>query len=162
MSLAGKHYLAGIIWCLLLGIAYVVIDRQIKPKVAMASGASSEISIPRSNDGHFYVAGQINGQPLTFMIDTGASTVAIGEATARRFGLPSGRPVAISTAGGMTKGGEISVQTLTIGNITLNNVRVVVLPDLRSEALLGQNVLRHLHVTQSSTKMLIRPTELGR
>lgn len=156
MSLAGKHYLAGLIWCVLLGIAYVIIDGQIRPKVATATGNSIQVEVPRSRDGHFYVAGTINGQALAFMIDTGASTVAISQSVAQRLGLSMGRPVSIGTAGGMTQGMEVVGVSLKIGGITLNNVRVVVLANLPGEALLGQNVLRHLDMIQTTDKMLLR------
>lgn len=156
MTLAGKHYFAGLIWCVLLGFAYVFIDGQIKPKVATATGNSTQVEIPRSRDGHFYVAGTINGQALTFMVDTGASTVAISQAVAQRLGLPTGRSVNIGTAGGMTQGREVTGLTLRIGGITLNNVRVVVLASMPGEALLGQNVLRHLEVIQTSDSMILR------
>lgn len=156
MTLAGKHYLAGLFWCALLGIAYFLIDGQIQPKVATATGGTTQVEIPRSHDGHFYVAGTINGQALTFMVDTGASTVAISQAVAQRLGLPSGRPVSIGTAGGMTQGMEITGLTLRIGGMTLNNVRVVVLASMPGEALLGQNVLRHLDVIQTTDRMLLR------
>ena len=156
MNLAGKHYLAGLIWCVLLGIAYVVIDGQIKPKVATVSDSTTQVEIPRSRDGHFYVAGTINGQALTFMVDTGASTVAINQALAQRLGLPPGRTVNIGTAGGMTQGMEIAGMTLRIGGMTINKVRIVVLPNMPGEALLGQNVLRHLDVIQTADHMLLR------
>ena len=156
MNLAGKHYLAAVIWCVLLAIAYVIIDGQIKPKVATATGSNTQVDIPRSRDGHFYVAGTINDQPLTFMVDTGASTVAISQTAAQRLGLSAGRPVSISTAGGMTQGLEATGVTLTIGGITLNNVRVVVLANMRGDALLGQNVLRHLEVLQTADRMRLR------
>jgi aspartyl protease family protein len=156
MSLAGKHYLAGLIWCVLLGIAYTIIDGQIKPKVATATGSSIQVEIPRSRDGHFYVAGTINGQALTFMVDTGASTVAISQSVAQRLGLSTGRPVSIGTAGGMTQGVEFAGVSLKIGGITLNNVRIVVLAEMPGEALLGQNVLRHLEVLQTTDRMLLR------
>ncbi len=156
MNLAGKHYLAGLIWCILLGIAYVVIDGQIKPKVATSPGSSTQIEIPRSRDGHFYVAGTINGQTLTFMVDTGASMVAISQVVAQRLGLSTGRPISIGTAGGMTQGMEIAGLTLRMGGMTLNNVRIVVLPNMPGEALLGQNVLQHMDVIQTTDRMLLR------
>ena len=154
-SLASKHYWAALVWIVLFGIAYVVIDAELQPKVATVT-SGGEIVIPRSRDGHFYVAGQINGQPVTFLVDTGASTVSVKSALARRLGLPSGRPVAIGTAGGMVQGEEITGQTVSLGGITVREVRVVVLPDMPGEALLGQNVLRHLEVVQTAERMILR------
>jgi len=155
VNLPGKHYLAALVWIVLFGIAYVVIDAQLQPKVATAE-SGGEIVIPRSRDGHFYVAGQINGQPVTFMVDTGASTVSVNSALAGRLGLPRGRPVAIGTAGGMTQGEEVVGQTVMLGGITVREVRIVVLAGMPGEALLGQNVLRHLEVLQTAERMILR------
>lgn len=155
MNLPGKHYLAALVWIVLFGIAYVVIDAQLQPKVATAD-SGDEIVIPRSRDGHFYVAGKINGQPVTFMVDTGASTVSVNSALAGRLGLPRGRPVAIGTAGGMTQGEEVVGQTVMLGGITVREVRIVVLAGMPGEALLGQNVLRHLEVLQTAERMILR------
>lgn len=156
MSLPGKHYVAALIWIALLAAIYVVIDARLQPKVATATGASTEISIPRSRDGHFYVAGKINGQAVAFMVDTGASTVAVSRVTARRLGLPPGRAVAVGTAGGMVRGEEVAGQALALGGIVVRDVRILVLPDMPGEALLGQNVLRHLVVEQSAGAMVLR------
>jgi aspartyl protease family protein len=155
ISLAGKHYIAGLIWVALLGIAYIAIDGQVKPKVATAVNETS-INIPRSRDGHYYVAGTINAQAVTFLVDTGASTVAVSKDIARRIGLLRGRPVSIGTAGGVSPGEEITGQTVTLGGITIRDVRVVVLSGMSNEALLGQNVLRHLDVIQSSDRMILK------
>lgn len=156
MNLPGKHYLAALIWIALLGGIYVVIDGQIKPKVATATGSATEIAIPRSRNGHFYVAGAINDQTVTFLVDTGASTVSVGTAVAQRIGLPRGREVTVGTANGTTRGEEITGQTIAIGGIRLHNVRIVILPNLPGEALLGQNVLRHLEVVQTQENMRLR------
>lgn len=154
-SLASKHYFAALVWIALFAVAYVVFDAQLQPKVATVE-SGGEIVIPRSRDGHFYVAGTINGQPVTFLVDTGASTVSINSALARRLGLPRGRPVAIGTAGGVTQGEEIAGQTVSLGGITLHDVRIVALAGMPGEALLGQNVLRHLEVVQTGERMSLR------
>jgi aspartyl protease family protein len=155
ISLAGKHYIAAIIWVALLGVAYVVIDGQIQPKVATAVNETA-IDIPRSPDGHYYVAGMINSQDVTFLVDTGASTVSVSTVVARRIGLPHGRSVSIGTAGGVSRGEEVTGQTVTLGGITIRDVRIVILSGMPGEALLGQNVLRHLDVVQSADRMTLR------
>jgi len=155
IGLAGKHYIAALVWIALFGAAYILIDDQLQPKVGVVE-SGGEIVIPRSRDGHYYVAGAINGQAVTFLVDTGASTVSINSALARRLGLPRGRPVAIGTAGGMAQGEEIAGQTVSLGGITVRDVRIVTLAGLPGEALLGQNVLRHLEVVQSDERMTLR------
>lgn len=155
-SLAGKHYIAAIVWIALFGVLYFVIDASLGPKVVRV-GAATEIVIPRSRDSHFYVAGSINGQAVTFLVDTGASTVSVGSALAARIGLPRGRSVAVGTAGGVAQGEEIAGQSVAIGGIALRDVRIVVLPKMGDKALLGQNVLRHLEVTQADDRLVLRP-----
>lgn len=156
LNLAHKHVLAGLVWCALLGIAYVVMDGQTKPKVAVAGNSSSEVAIPRSRDGHFYVAGTVGGHAVTFMVDTGASTVSVSRGIAQRMGLPRGTSVTVVTANGNTIAEEIAGQTIAIGGITVNSARILVLDNLSPEALLGQNVLRHLEVIQTTDHMILR------
>ncbi len=156
MNLASKHYVAGIVWVALFAILYLVIDAQLQPKVGVAGPGNGSIEIPRSRNGHFYVAGAIDGQPVTFMIDTGASAVAIGSSLAQRMNLPRGRATTLQTANGIAPAEETVAQQISLGNITLREVRVLVLANLGSEALLGQNVLRHLEVVQTADTMQLK------
>jgi aspartyl protease family protein len=156
MNLASKHYVAGIVWCILFGIFYYIIDGQIEPKVGVAAQGAASIEIPRSMNGHFYVAGAINGQAVTFMVDTGASTVAIGAKMAERLNLPRGRPTTLQTANGLARAEETQAGELSLGDIVVRDVRVMVMANLGTEALLGQNVLRHLEVIQTAEKMLLK------
>lgn len=155
-SSAYKHIIAGVIWCVLLGIAYLIMDSQMKPKVATVQGAATEIVIPRSRDGHFYVAGSIGGKPVSFMVDTGASLVAVSRTVAAGIGLPGGNATTVTTAGGRIAAEEVAGQRIVIGGIVINEARVLVLPGAAPEALLGQNVLRHMEVSQSAERMILR------
>lgn len=156
MTNAGKHLLAGLLWCALIGLFYLFFARQQGPKVAVPAGAATEVPIERSRDGHFYVAGAVNGHAVTFLVDTGASVVAVSRVVAERIGLPRGRAVVIGTAGGSTRGEELAEQTISVGPITVRRARVVVLDNLANEALLGQNVLRHIEVVQTAGRMTLR------
>jgi predicted aspartyl protease len=66
-------------WLLLAGLAYAIFDAIVSPKVAsaLAADGSGEVVIDRSYDQHSYGAGAINGHPVTFMVDTGASVVSV-------------------------------------------------------------------------------------
>ncbi len=155
MALPQKHFLALLVWCLLLGAIYLAIDAAGSPKV-VSPATGTEIRIPRSADGHFYLSGRINGLAVDFLVDTGATTVSVGEDTAARIGLPQGRPVTVGTANGSITAAESAGHTLSIGSLTVRDVRVITLPRHRGPALLGQNVLRHLDVTQMSDVMVLR------
>ena len=112
----------------------------------------------RTVDGHYYVNGEINGRAVVFMIDTGASTVAVGGPLADRLDLRGCRPTLYGTAGGTVRGCEARADTLSVAGLRLHDVRVGVLPDQREDLLLlGMNVLRHFRIETEGGTMLLRP-----
>lgn len=83
----------------------------------------------RAADGHFYLDGAIDGQPTTFIVDTGASVVAMDSAMARSVGVDVSRlrfTNAVMTANGIAKAAPIRLESITIGGITRNNVAAAV------------------------------------
>ncbi len=151
------HITALAIWITISGVIYLYFDARQKPTIAVASTelASGEVVIPRSRDGHYYVRGAINGHPVDFMVDTGASTVSINRDIARKADLPRGTPANFMTANGAVMGEIVSRQTIEAGGIVLEDlsVGVGVQGDI---ALLGQNFLRKVDVLQSDDKMVLR------
>lgn len=146
-------------WIALAVVAYFGMDALIKPKVAsmnVVTDGAREIVIPRSRNGHYYVAGAINGHPTTFMVDTGASTVAIDPQVARAARLPKGQASTFNTAGGEAPGETVTGQSVSIGGFRLDNLRIAVINGVGEYGLLGQNVLRHLDVIQSGDQMILR------
>lgn len=120
--------------------------------------AGGEFVIPRSPDGHFYAAGEVNHQPVRFMVDTGASSVAISSALARAAGLPQGVPVTIGTAGGERPGWLVRDVPVRVGPLARNDTSVVAGLDVGAPdvALLGQSFLRHFEVRIDGDRMLLR------
>lgn len=151
------HITALAIWITISGVIYLYFDARQKPTIAVASTelASGEVVIPRSRDGHYYVRGAINGHPVDFMVDTGASTVSINRDIAQKADLPRGMPANFMTANGAVMGEIVSRQTIEAGGIVLEDlsVGVGVQGDI---ALLGQNFLRKVDVLQSDDKMVLR------
>lgn len=121
--------------------------------------SSGELLIPRSPDGHFYVDGEINHQPVTFLVDTGASSVAISSRVARAAGLPEGRPVSVSTANGTRQARLVHGVPVRVGPLVHNDVSVTTGLDMGdgSGALLGQSFLRHFDVRIDGSRMLLHP-----
>lgn len=150
------HISVLIIWVVIFTLVYQYFDSQQKPKIAIAKeGTRGEIVIPRSSDGHYYVQGSINGFPVDFMIDTGASVVAISNELSRAANLPAGVPANFSTAGGMVSGEIVSGQTVEAGGIRVEGLSVSV--GLHGKtALLGQNFLRKVDVIQSNDTLILR------
>jgi len=118
-----------------------------------------EVQLAGNGQGHFVSAGAINGQPVQFMLDTGATDVALPEGVARRLNLSHGAPVSVSTANGRAEGWRTEIATLQLGDIQLHNVRALVVPGFEgNQVLLGMSALKQLEFTQRSGNLLLRQT----
>jgi aspartyl protease family protein len=106
------------------------------------------LSIPRDARGHFLTEGRIDGQRIGFMVDTGASVVALNETSAARFGLRPSRGdynATVTTANGTVKGARARLAMVDIGGLVVRDVDAMVLPDQAlSENLLGLSFLSKL------------------
>jgi aspartyl protease family protein len=114
--------------------------------VAQASGRT--LSIPRDSRGHFSTDGRIDGQRIDFMVDTGASLVALNERSAARFGLRPSRSdytATVTTANGTIKAARTRLAMIELGGLIVRDVDAMVLPDeALSENLLGLSFLSRL------------------
>ncbi|HKQ26620.1 MAG TPA: retropepsin-like aspartic protease [Burkholderiales bacterium] len=150
-----------VVWIGLVIAGYLVTERMMArpPMVRSLGDGRQELVIPVSRDGHYYLDGAINGLPLRFMIDTGASYVAVGAEFARAAGLPDGIPGYFSTANGTVEGPVVRSQTVKAGVFELSGLTVAVMPAHDGEGLLGQNFLRHFDVSQAGGAMRLRMRE---
>lgn len=109
--------------------------------VRKASGLQlGDVLIAANAQGHFHIDAQIQGRSVSFMADTGATTVALRESEARRIGLPvmpADYTVPVETANGTVKGARVVIPDITVSQIRVGGVTGIVLPD---EAL-GTNLL---------------------
>ena len=112
------------------------------------------IIISADRRGHYSGAGMINNHKMEFMIDTGATRVAVPSELAKRTGLKFGMPVVSNTAAGNVRAFQTTIPTLTIGSITLYNTHAVILDKL-DQVLIGMTVLKRFKVTQFDGKMVI-------
>jgi aspartyl protease family protein len=106
------------------------------------------ISIARDGRGHFQTEGRIDGQRIGFMVDTGASVVALNESSAARLGVrPSQNDytTTVTTANGKLKAARTQLAMVDIGGLIVRDVDAMVLPDeALSENLLGLSFLSKL------------------
>jgi aspartyl protease family protein len=113
----------------------------------VATGLRS-LNIPRDARGHFGTEGRIDGQRISFMVDTGASVVALNESSAARFGLrptPGQYTAPVATANGTIKAARARIPMLDVGGLIVRDVDAMVLPDeALSENLLGLSFLSKL------------------
>ena len=136
--------------------------RQQNPNVVVSSEQGEgfiEVKLVSNVQGHFVASGQINGQPVDFMLDTGATDVSIPADLARRLKLEEGFGVTLSTANGLSQGYRTRIERLQLGDIVLRDVRALVAPGLHGDqVLLGMSALNKLEFTQRGGTMLLRQT----
>jgi aspartyl protease family protein len=113
-----------------------------------ADAGSRSLSIPPDARGHFLTDGRIDGQRIDFMVDTGASVIALNETSAARFGLrpmPADYNMTVNTANGAVRGARTRLAMVDVGGLIVRDVDAMVLPDeALSENLLGLSFLSKL------------------
>lgn len=147
------------VWFGLIAAGFFVADHFTAPapvEARVLAGGAREIAVPVARDGHYYVDGTINGVPLRFMIDTGASYVSVGAAFARAARLPKGVPGTFSTANGTVKGEIVKNQEVKADAFRVTGLSVAVTPAQGMVGLLGQNFLRRFEVSQSDGVLRLR------
>ena len=107
------------------------------------------LRLTQTKDGHYFSGGAVNGFPVVFMVDTGATNVAISSNTASRAGITSCVARTFSTANGSVQGCKAIVENIVFGTFRLSNVEVAIMPNMQGEALLGMNVLKGFHIEQA-------------
>jgi aspartyl protease family protein len=121
------------------------VSQKAAPAETVGQAGLRSLSIPRDARGHFLTEGRIDGQRIGFMVDTGASVVALNETSAARFGLRPSRGEFNATANGTIKAARSRLARVEVGGIVVRDVDAMVLPDeALSENLLGLSFLSKL------------------
>lgn len=124
------------------------------PNRALANSTATSLVLERGQYGHYLVPGKINGKPVTFLVDTGASSVAIPAKIAAGLDLGKGVAGLSNTANGMTETRRMLARSVSVGGIRLEKVPVSVLPNATGdEVLLGMSFLKHLDWQQQGEQM---------
>ena len=123
----------------------------------VTSDGVREVVLERNRRGHYVTAGSINNQAVTFMLDTGATDIAIPARIAEELGLKKGPTVYFQTANGPATGYATLLDSVAIGHIELENVRASINPNVKDmEILLGMTFLKHLEFTQRGDTLTLR------
>ncbi|GAB5380901.1 MAG: TIGR02281 family clan AA aspartic protease [Aliiglaciecola sp.] len=137
-----------------------VLERQHNPNqnpISQVEGQSIEVKLKRNRMGHYVATGFINNQPVTFLLDTGATNVSVPAHLAGELGLVAGQRYTASTANGNVTVAQTTIDQLDLGGIQLNDVRASINPGMREdEVLLGMSVLKHLEFTQRGDWLILR------
>jgi aspartyl protease family protein len=125
---------------------------------AQPSGAGPAQTVLTANaQGHFITTGYINGAAIRFLVDTGASMIAIGASDARRLGINPAKGVrGISqTANGQVTVSIVKLDSVRVGDITLNNVDATIHPHDLPFSLLGMSFLNRMEMQRSGSAMTL-------
>ncbi|WP_137887076.1 TIGR02281 family clan AA aspartic protease [Pseudomonas sp. 2FE] len=137
-------------------------DEQHNPNQLPSSSQGAgyiEVRLLGNGQGHFVSSGKINGETVVFLLDTGATDVAIPAGLAKRLGLKRGAPVTLNTANGRSNGYRTHLERLQLGDIVLQDVRALVAPGMDGdEVLLGMSALKQLEFTQRDGTLVLRQT----
>ena len=116
-----------------------------------------EVVLQRNKFGHYVTSGEINGQPVTFILDTGATGVAVPSAVAKRLGLRRGQAYRTQTANGTAVSYAARLDRVSVGGIELKDVLAGITPGLQTEEiLLGMSFLKYIEFTQRGDTLILR------
>ena len=120
-------------------------------------GNGNRIVLVAGTGGHFMTAGQINGKAVQFMVDTGATSVAMGAQDAERTGINFrvGQPVIMSTANGSVRGYRIKLDSVRVGDVEVFGVDAVVTPQPMPYMLLGNSFLTRFQMLRENDQMTL-------
>jgi aspartyl protease family protein len=141
---------------------FISIWERVKADISGTAGQSisgEAIELRRQDDGHYWIMVDINGKPVRFMVDSGATMTAINATTAKEAGVEAnGYPIILSTANGRVAAKRATVLSLVVGPHKIENHPVVVSESFGDANLLGMNFLNNMQSWRvEANKMIMIP-----
>lgn len=125
--------------------------------ITQITGQQQAVILKRNRYGHYVTQGKINNHPVTFLLDTGASDISIPDKIAKKLKLKYGQEQRYQTANGIILGNLTSLNSVSIGNIKLQDVHASINPKMdNDEILLGMSFLKHIEFTQRGDTLILR------
>ena len=152
-------------WLLLLGILTMLfsnyLDHQQFPNQALESTVTNDghqvVTLKMNRSGHYLAPGAINQLPVTFLLDTGATDVAVPERLAEKINLKKGAPTLSQTANGIVRSYATVLDRISIGGIEMYDIKATILPGMPGgEVLLGMSFLKHLEMVQKGNTLTLK------
>ncbi len=140
-----------------------VLDKQRNPNQQINNILNSEgipeVVLQQNRQGHYFATGSINNQTVDFLLDTGATDVAIPAEIAKKLKLKPGPEVRMTTANGVITAQMTRLDNVELGGISLKNIRATINPFMHKddEILLGMSFLKHLEMTQRGKTLILKP-----
>lgn len=150
-------------WLLLGGVIWLVMDGWVQgrqsPNADLAVTASAgPVVLKRDAAGHYVAPGRINGVAVTFMVDTGATTVALPAALAGEIGARRGVALRTQTAAGETLTYATRLARVELGGLAAEHVAGNIVPDMEGElVLLGMSFLSRFDIAIQDGQMRLSP-----
>lgn len=132
-------------------------DAPVHMGASAGGGRGTRISLTESSGGHFMTPGQINGRAVQFMVDTGATHIAMSMLDADRAGISykTGQRVRMTTANGEAEGFRIKLNSVRVGDVELYDIDAVVTPQPMPFVLLGNSFLGRFQMKRENNLMTL-------
>jgi aspartyl protease family protein len=124
---------------------------------AASVGDRQSVTLSADTRGHFTAEGSVNGVPVRFLVDTGATLIALPASDAQRLGINylKGARGTVQTAGGPAAAYRVQLDTVKVGDIVLNNVEGMVIEQGLGVALLGMSFLNRVEMKREGQMMML-------
>ena len=148
-------------WLIAVGLVFWYFhgftEREANPNPKPEVTAAGDIVLKRNRAGHYVAGGEINGERVTFLLDTGATQVALPMALAKKLSLALGHPVQLQTAAGPARSYTTRLKSVRLASIEVTDVGALVAEGLDPDiVLLGMNFLRRLELVQRGDELILR------
>lgn len=144
-----------------LYLLFSMLENETSTISSVDSNGSAMVVLEQDRNGHYEAEGQINGQAVTFLVDTGATDVALPESKARALGLEFGPRVTVMTAAGPAKAWVTRLDEVTVGGLRRRNVRASITDGEFNGILLGMSFLKHYNLQQQDGRLVIKEALAG-
>ncbi len=144
----------------LFGLFDHFIDQRNNPNqnvITAVYGQKKQIVLQRNPYGHYVSDGTINGQDVVFLLDTGATEIAIPATVANELGLVKKQSIRVKTANGTATAYKTRIDSAALGEIRLYDLNATILTNMTgNEILLGMNFLKHFEIIQKGKTLTIK------
>lgn len=151
-------------WMLFIGAGtwwfHGYLEQQRNPNAHLVNAVEGESSVvlERNRAGHFLATGRINGEPVEFLLDTGATYVAVSSGLAERLGLETTGSAWFNTANGRVRGDLTTLDEVSLGGFAAREVRGSISPGMEGDvALLGMSFLNRFDIEIRDARMVLHP-----
>lgn len=152
-------------WILGLFLLYLLFDGALKKQhnpnthpESFTSGSTTQVVLKKNHMGHYVTSGTINGVAVTFIIDTGATSIAVPEKLSQSMSLKKRYPMQVSTANGVVNAWGTKIDSLTIGELKLYDLNASINPGMNheDEVLLGMSALKNLDFQKKGDTLILK------